>query len=143
MRQSIFFSLLFSSCYSVIQNPDYDFINQIKQQAILDSGLTTTIELNPSKISFGRLNEKKILSGFFYITNNGSRNFNLSNLKANCNCIETNFAGKTIAPNDSLKISYQLDPENKKGFISNTIVAIGNCQFGNQTFLIEGTIINN
>ena len=55
MRQSIFFSLLFSSCYSVIQNPDYDFINQIKQQAILDSGLTTTIELNPSKISFGSI----------------------------------------------------------------------------------------
>jgi len=142
MRLLLFLSLLFTSCYSEIQKPDYDFINQIKQQAELDSDLTTTIELNPSKVSFGKLNTAKKLTGSFYIKNNGTKDFNLLNIKADCHCIDTDFTRTTIGPNDSLKIRYIVDLKNKKGFISNTIVAIGNCQYGNQTFLIEGTIIN-
>jgi hypothetical protein len=136
-------SFFLTSCYTISQKPDYDFINQIKQQAALDSTLKTTIELNPSKMFFGRKINSENINGFFYIKNNGSQNFNLLTIKANCDCIETDYSGKTIFPDDSLKVSYQLNLKNKKGFISNSIVAIGNCQFGNQTFLIEGTIINN
>ena len=142
MVKIILVSILFSSCYTVLQKRDDDFINQIKQQQALDSTLKTTIELNPAKVFFGNRKNSDKLTGSFYIKNNGSQDFNLLTIKANCHCIDTDYTRTTIGPNDSLKISYIVDLKNKKGVISNTIVAIGNCQYGNQTFLIEGTIIN-
>lgn len=133
----------FASCYTKIQQPDVEFLSMINQLTALDSSLKTTIELKPSKVFFRKIKNPEYITGFFYLKNNGTRNFNLLAIKANCDCIETDYSGKTIVPSDSLKISYQINLKIKKGFISNTIVAIGNCQFGNQTFLIEGININN
>ena len=82
------------------------------------------------------------MAGFFYIKNTGKRRFNLLSLKSNCGCLSLNYHSKEIQPNDSLKVVYVMNVGNKTGLISNSIVAIGNCQFGNQTFYIAGTSID-
>jgi hypothetical protein len=143
MKRLLSILFLFASCYTVTQKRDDDFLHMIKLQAELDSVFKTSIELKPKKVFFGKRKNSEQLTGFFYIKNTGHINFNLLAIKANCDCIDTDFKTTRIAPNDSIKILYQVHLKNRTGFISNSIVAIGNCQFGNQTFLLEGTIINN
>ena len=117
-------------------------MQDVKQQAALDETRRTTIELIPKKYFFGYRKNSDKLKGFFYVKNVGKTNFNLLSISPDCDCILTDSNSKNILPNDSIKIRYQVNIKNKRGLIRNSIVAIGNCQFGNQTFYIEGTIIN-
>lgn len=142
MRKFWIIALFFSSCYTKTKKPDYAFMELIKQQAAIDSGKRTIIEITPRKYYFGSRKKSEKLQGFFYIKNKGKMNFRILAIRPDCDCIITDFQTKNIAPNDSLKINYVVDISNRLGFISNSIVAIGNCQFGNQTFYMEGTIIN-
>lgn len=142
MKKIFFLSVVFSSCYTEIKKPDYDFMNKIRQQVNLDSSLKTTIEIIPRKYDFGKRKFSQKLTGSFYIKNIGSISFNPISIKSNCDCIVTKYEAKSIEPMDSLKVEYEINTKSQAGYISNTIVAIGNCQFGNQTYRLEGTIIN-
>ena len=135
-------SILFASCYTKTKKPDYAFMNTVKQQAALDSTKRTTIEIIPRKYYFGYKKKSETLKGFFYVKNVGKIHFNLLSIRPDCDCIVTDCNSKNILPNDSIKISYEINIKNKQGLISNSIVAIGNCQFGNQTFYLEGIIIH-
>lgn len=117
-------------------------MNIIKQQAALDSSLQTSIQIIPNKKDFGKKKKSEKLKGFFFIKNTGSINFHPVSIKSNCDCIITDYEAKQIKPNDSLKVNYEIDAKNQSGYTSNSIIAIGNCKFGNQTFYIEGIIIN-
>jgi hypothetical protein len=117
-------------------------MNTVKQQAALDSTKRTTVEIIPRKYYFSYKKNSENLKGFFFIKNVGKVNFNLLSIRPDCDCVVTDYNAKKILPNDSIKISYEINIKKKVGLISNSIVAIGNCQFGNQTFYIEGTIIN-
>ena len=135
-------SILFASCYTKTKKPDYAFMNTVKQQAALSSTKRTTIEIIPKRNYFGYKKSSEKLKGFFYVKNVGKINFNLRSIRPECDCIVTDYNSKNILPNDSVKISYEININNKQGLISNSIVAIGNCQFGNQTFYLEGIIIH-
>jgi hypothetical protein len=116
-------------------------MNTIKAQAALDSSLKTTIEIVPKKYYFGAIKQSNSLNGYFFIKNTGNINFNIVSIKSNCDCIKTSYAEtKFIKPNDSLKVEYQMNIADQKGQINNSIIAIGNCQFGNQTYYFEGSI---
>ena len=142
MKRLLVILISFSACYTKTKKPDYPFMNKIKEQASLDSSLKTRIELHPKKYDFGKKRSSERLTGFFYIINVGNINFNPLSIKSNCDCVVTEYEAKAIKPKDSLKVNYEINIKNQTGYISNNIVAIGNCQFGNQTFCIEGTIIN-
>ena len=118
------------------------FYNLVKQQAALGPTKRTTIEIIPKRNYFGYKKNSEKLKGFFYIKNVGKINFKLIAIRPDCDCIVTDYNPKNILPNDSIKISYEINVKNKQGLISNSIVAIGNCQFGNQTFYLEGIIIH-
>ena len=135
-------SILFASCYTKTKKPDYAFMNLVKQQATLSPTKRTTIEIIPKRNYFGYKKSSEKLKGFFYVKNVGKINFNLRSIRPECDCIVTDYNSKNILPNDSVKISYEININNKQGLISNSIVAIGNCQFGNQTFYLEGIIIH-
>jgi len=137
------FLTIFTSCYTETKKPDYKFMNTIKTQATLDSTLKTTIEIIPKKYYFGSIKQSNSINGHFFIKNTGQINFNIISIKSNCNCIKTNYAEmKFIKPNDSLKVEYQMNVTDVKGQINTSIIAIGNCQFGNQTYYLEGFFIN-
>lgn len=142
VKKQLFILVLFISCYTKNKKPDYDFMNKIKEQAGLDSTLKTQVELRPAKYFFGTKKNSEQLSGFFYIKNVGDNIFNPISIQSNCDCVAVDYIPKAIMPNDSLKVTYKMAIKNRTGFISNTIVAIGNCQFGNQTFYLEGTIFD-
>ena len=129
------------SCYTKTSKPDYNFMNSIKQQARLDSTIRTTIEISPKKYYFGIRKNSEKLKGFFYIRNTGNYKFNMLAIRADCACIKIGSSLNFIKPGDSLKVIYEVDFTNMRGATSHTIVAIGNCAFGNQTFYMEGTII--
>lgn len=113
----------------------------IKAEASLDSNLKTTIEITPKKYFFGSIRPSTSINGFFIIKNTGKINFNILSIKSNCDCIKTKYSDvKFIKPNDSLKIEYKMNIAGQKGQISNSIIVIGNCQYGNQTYYFEGTI---
>lgn len=131
------------SCYSKLRQPDNDFTNTIKKQASLDSSLTTTLEIIPKKYYFGSLKPTKSLSGSFCIRNIGKNDFQIVSIKSNCNCISTKYGQKKIIyPGDSLKVKYEMNTSDLRGIFQNTVIVIGNCQYGNQTYYFEGTIIN-
>lgn len=130
------------ACYTQTSKPDYIFMNMIKQQSTLDSNKRTTIEINPKKFYFGNLKSGDKLKGFFYIRNTGNLDFNLLAIRPDCACVKISPVITAIVPGDSLKINYELDLTSELGLISHSIVVIGNCSFGNQTFFMEG-IINN
>ena len=135
------FFIIFTSCYTETSKPDYEFMNTIKAQASLDSSLKTTIEIVPKKFHFGTIKKSDSLYGYFFIKNTGKINFNIISIKSICSCIKTTYENtKTIKPNDSLKIQYKMNIVDQVGPISNSIVAIGNCQYGNQTYLFDGSI---
>jgi hypothetical protein len=116
-------------------------MNIIKTQSELESSLKTTIEVVPKEYHFGDIKKSNSLKGYFFIKNTGKINFNIVSIKSNCDCIKTNYTvTKFIKPNDSLKIEYQMNITDRKGQISSSIIAIGNCQFGNQTYYFEGSI---
>ncbi len=142
VKKQLFILILFISCYTKTKKPDYDFMNQIKQQAALDSTLKTQVELKPAKYFFGTKKNTERLSGFFYIKNVGNHIFNPISIQSNCDCIAVHYMSKAIMPNDSLKVTYEVAIKTRTGFISHSIVAIGNCQYGNQTFYLEGTIFD-
>lgn len=144
MKQAVIFSIIaiiLSSCYTKQNKPDYDFMKKIKELELLDSNQKTKILISPKKYYFGKLNPTNIIKGSFYIKNIGQRDFNYVSIKSNCNCIKTTYQDiKAIHPNDSLLINYEMNTKKTKGLFQNTIIAIGNCQFGNQTFYFEGNI---
>lgn len=140
MKQLFFCLIVFTSCYTETQKPDYKFMKLVHQQAGLDSSLKTTIELIPKKYFFGEKKNLKILKGTFQIKNTGDKPFKIISIESNCNCIITSYNRKEIAAGDSIEVAFLLDLKYSKGLIRNSIIAIGNCQFGNQTFYIEGTI---
>ena len=142
MKKLLMLSILFASCYTKTKKPDYAFMNTVKQQAALSPTKRTTIEIIPKTNYFGYKKSSEKLKGFFYVKNVGKINFNLCSIRPDCDCIVTDYNPKNILPNDSIKISYEININNKQGLISNSIVAIGNCQFGNQTFYLEGIIIH-
>ena len=142
MKKLLMLSILFASCYTKTKKPDYAFMNTVKQQAALGSIKRTTIEIIPKRNYFGYKKNSEKLKNFFYVKNLGKINFNLLSIRSDCDCIVTDYNPKNILPNDSIKISYEINVKNKQGLISNSIVAIGNCQFGNQTFYLEGIIIH-
>ena len=72
--------------------------------------------------------------------NTGNKKFQIVTIQSNCYCIQTEYYGKEILPGDSLVVKYKVNVKNQKGFIQNSIIAIGNCPFGNQTFYIDGSI---
>ncbi len=132
-------TFLLTSCYTETKKPDYKFMNQIKEQSFLDSSLKTTISLTPKKYYFGKVKNTDKLEGSFYIKNLGQIDFNIVSIKSNCDCIKTMYTDtKTIHPNDSLLIKYQMITKNLKTSFQNSIIAIGNCQNGNQTYYLEG-----
>lgn len=129
-----------TSCYTETKKPDYKFMNKIKQQSYLDSSSKTTISINPKKYYFGRVKSASILRDSFFIKNIGPIDFNIVDIKSNCDCIETIYrATKVIHPNDSLLIKYEMNTKNLNGSFQNSIIAIGNCQYGNQTYYFEGS----
>jgi hypothetical protein len=134
---------LLTSCYTETQPPDYKLMKSIHLQAALDSSLKTTIELQPKKYFFGERRNIKTFTGSFVIKNKGPQPFKIAGIQSNCDCIFTRYDKNEIAPADSLKVSYEIDVRNSHGLIRNSIIAIGNCQFGNQTFYLEGNISNN
>lgn len=142
MKKLLMLSILFASCYTKTKKPDYAFMNTVKQQAALSPIKRTTIEIIPKRNYFGYKKNSEKLKGFFYIKNVGKINFKLVAIRPDCDCIVTDYNPKNILPNDSIKISYEINLKNKQCLISNSIVAIGNCQFGNQTFYLEGIIIH-
>ena len=143
MVKKIFIGLFFfSSCYTETLKPDYEFMNRIKQQASLDPSFKTRLELKPAKYFFGNKANSDSLSGSFAIRNIGTKPFHAVSIKSNCDCVKVSYQPAIILPDDSLTINYEIDIKNRNGLISSTIVVIGNCQFGNQTFYMEGTILN-
>ena len=142
MKKLLILSILFASCYTKTKKPDYAFMNMVKQQASLDASEKTTIEIIPKKYYFGYKQNSEKLQGYFYVKNVGKINFNLLSIRPDCDCILTDCNAKNILPDDSIKIAYEVNLKNKRGLISNSIVVIGNCPFGNQTFYMEGIIIH-
>ncbi|MEO7044122.1 MAG: DUF1573 domain-containing protein [Ferruginibacter sp.] len=136
----LYVSLLFASCYTKTKKPDYKFMNLVRQQASLDSIQRTKISLSPKQYYFGKLKTTNELKGHFIIKNIGSIDFNINSIKSNCDCIQTIYSGtKIICPNDSLEVKYILNNKGLSGRFQNSIVVIGNCQYGNQTYYFEGT----
>lgn len=134
-------SILATACYTETKKPDYKFMNTVKRQALLDTSLKTTILITPKKYYYGGIPTAKKLEGSFYVKNIGNKDFNIISIKSNCDCIKTSYPDmKIIHPNDSLKINYEMNATNIKGVFKNSIIAIGNCQYGNQTYYFEGTI---
>lgn len=132
-------SILGASCYTEIKPPNYHFMRTVKQQAALDSSLKTTILLSPKNYSFGAIKASGKLVGSFKIINKGSIDFNIVSLNSNCNYIKTFYGNvSTIHPHDSLIINYEINTAHIKGTFKNTIIAVGNCQYGNQTYCFEG-----
>lgn len=115
-------------------------MNSIKQQSFLDSSLQTKIKLIPKEFNFGNIKKSDGLNGYFYIKNEGERNFNIVSIKSNCDCITTFYGtAQFIKPNDSIKVEYIFNTNNK-GLFSNSIIAIGNCPNGNATYFFQGNI---
>jgi len=130
----------FVSCYTETKKPNYKFMNKVKEQSLLDSSLRTTISINPRKFNFGNLKQTDKLNGSFYIKNTGKIDFQFIDIKSNCECIKTTYNDtKFIRPNDSLLIKYEMTTKKLKGSFQNTIIALGNCQYGNQTYYFEGS----
>lgn len=142
MKKYLLILIPFISCYTETKKPDYHFMNIIKQQADLAPTLKTQIELRPAKYFFGTKKNSERITGFFYIKNAGDNIFNAISIQSNCDCITVDYPSKEILPNDSIQVKYEVNIKNSAGLISNSIVVIGNCQYGNQTFYLEGTIIN-
>jgi hypothetical protein len=142
MKNILFLSVLLVSCYTKIKEPEYDFMNKIKEQAGLGPLLKTRIELQPRKYMFNKKRFGEKLTGSFYIKNVGNIDFNAAAITSNCECIKTEYETVTIKPDDSLRVNYEVDVNGQSGYITSSIVVVGNCQFGNQTYFIEGTIIN-
>ena len=143
MRQ-IFILLLVTtciiSCYTETKKPDYKFMNKVKEQSLLDSSLKTTISITPKKFYFGNLKATDKLNGSFYIKNIGKIDFQIVGINSNCDCIKTTYNDiKVIRPYDSLLIKYEMATKNLKGSFQNSIITIGNCQYGNQTYYFEGS----
>lgn len=129
------------SCWSEKSKPDTNFMNLVKQQSSLDSILKTKILIYPKKVELGTIQATKKIEGNFWIKNIGGIDFNLVNLWTDCDCCKTEpITQKTICPQDSLNIRYSIDIQNGEKYISHAIVAVGNCQFGNQTYTIQAFI---
>ena len=129
-----------TSCYTETKKPDYKFMNKVKQQSLLDSSLRTTISITPKKYYFGNLQNVEKLKGSFYIKNTGKIDFKIVDIKSNCNCIKTTYPDiKIIQPYDSILVKYEINTKDQKGAFQNSIIAIGNCQYGNQTYYFEGS----
>lgn len=136
----MFIAIFLTSCYTETKKPDYKFMNKIKEQSSLDSSLKTTISLTPKKYYFGKIKKTNKLDGSFYIKNFGKIDFDIVSIKSNCDCIKVVYNDtKVIHPNDSLIIKYEMTTKNMTGVFQNTIIAIGNCQNGNQTYYFEGS----
>ena len=132
---------LITSCWSENSKPDTEFMKKIEFQSSLDSSLKTTIELSPKKVNLGSISRNRIVNGSFLIKNKGDKDFNILEIKPNCDCIKIKYTNiLIIKSNDSLLVNYSLDIHNYDRFISESIVVIGNCQFGNQTFIIQAFI---
>jgi hypothetical protein len=133
--------ILLSSCHTEIKKPDYKFMNKIKQLSFLDSSLKTDLVISPQKQYFGNIKNGEEVKGKFWIKNIGKIDFIFYSLKPDCDCISIEYSKtQALKPNDSLKVLYKLNNVETQGIFSHTIVAVGNCQFGNQTFYFEGTI---
>ena len=129
-----------ASCYTETKKPDYKFMNKVKQQSLLDSSLKTTISINPKKYHFGKLNSAEKLRGSFYITNTGKIDFQIVDIKSNCDCITATYSDiKLIHPSDSILVNCVMNTKDLKGVFQNSIIAVGNCQYGNQTYYFDGS----
>jgi hypothetical protein len=129
--------IFLASCYTETKKPDYEFMNEVKQQSLLDSSLRTTILINPKKYYFGRVKNTDTLKGSFFVKNTGTIDFNIISIKSNCDCIKTIYPKiKIIQPNE---IKYEMNSKDLKGGFQNSIIAVGNCQYGNQTYYFEGS----
>ena len=132
---------LITSCWHEQSKPDTVFMKTIEQYSTLDSSLKTIIELRPRKVNLGTISRNKIIEGSFSIINKGNKNFNIFEIKPNCDCLSLSYNDtKIIRPHDSLLVKYVLDVHSYYKLISQSIVVIGNCQFGNQTFIIQAFV---
>lgn len=112
----------------------------VREQSSLDSTQKTKITLSPKEYYFGKVKTTNELKGYFIVKNTGPIDFNIISIKSNCDCIQTIYADrKIIHPNDSLDVKYIMNAQNLSGLFQNSIVVIGNCQSGNQTYYFEGT----
>ncbi len=132
---------LFCSCHTETKKTSYNIITSIKEQNSIDSSLKTTIVISPKKYFYKTSKNTKKVEGQFFIRNTGRIDFNIVAITSNCICIKTTYKNvKVIPPGDSLIVKYEMkiiDPERD---LKNSIIAIGNCQFGNQTYYFEGSI---
>jgi hypothetical protein len=136
----ILVTFLLTSCYTETKKPNYKFMNKVKQQSLLDSSLRTTISITPKKYYLGELKVTEKLEGSFSIKNTGTIDFQIVDIKSNCDCIKTTYPNiKIIRPNDSILVKYEMNTKGIKGAFQNSIIAIGNCQYGNQTYYFEGS----
>ncbi len=141
MRKYLIITVLLCSCWSERTKPDSEFMKLIELQASLDSSQKTTIRIAPKKVNLGVINRTKKIAGSFWIKNIGDIDFNILELRSNCDCCKIEFNdSNTIKANDSLEVKYTIKIRNNDDYISQSIVVIGNCQFGNQTFLIQAFI---
>src|ERR1035437_3902042 len=131
----------FSSCYTKRMKPDYKFMEMVTQQSRLNDSLKTTITISPKTFKFDTIQDNNHIRGMFFIKNTGNKDFNIVSITPSCDCIDVSFLKiKAIHSGDSLQVNYIMNINNKKGKFSNAIVAVGNCQFGNQTYFFTGYI---
>lgn len=140
MKKFLLLTILLDACYTKTKHPDYNFMSTVAQQAALDSGLMTTIELSPAKFYFGKIRDADSLNGYFFIKNTGQRLFNIQSFYTGCSCIRLHSVEKMVEPGDSMAVYYTMKLPNKKGVKANSIVVIGNCPAGNKTYYFEVTI---
>jgi Protein of unknown function (DUF1573) len=132
---------LFCSCHTETKIPSYNIITSIREQNSIDSSLKTTIVISPKKYFYKTTKNTNKVEGQFSIKNTGRIDFNIVAITSNCDCIKTTYKDvKVIPPGDSLTIKYEMTIINSERDLKNSIIAIGNCQFGNQTYYFEGSI---
>ncbi len=127
----ILLSLTFFSCKKVSTVERPTFLDKVNYYAALDSTKRTEVVLSPRVVYI----EDLLKENFFYVKNQGTIPFIIDSIfPPNCGCITVSYTKKRVNPNDSIKIDFFVNGELKS---SNAIVVVGNCNFGNQTFLIK------
>lgn len=119
---------------SVMQNQSLPELQPIVNQN------TTTVTFNKKEHDFGTIEEGKIVTTNFIITNSGNKDLIIENATASCGCTVPEFPRQPIKPGKSGKIKVSFDSTGKPGQQQKSVTVTANIPNGSEILNIKTNV---
>jgi len=112
----------------------------VEPPVVTSKGTYANISFNQNEISFGRVEEGKVVMQAMEFYNLSENELRISDIKTNCSCLKANVSSKTISPRNKGRLDFTFNTKGKTGVQNFAITLYGNTNPIQKVIRLKGEV---